>query len=176
MSNRQQSDRIQSVRTAWVNRLRAEVLRYGSKDLAGVARVGVWLASFADADGSNAFPSRETLATLSGGSKETVTRATAVLEAGGMLAKRRRPNQSAVYQLTMPAGPVDWASVLYLYTDNRQRRARAAAKAAEMEAVLASAGEAHPEGVRGRSPEGVPDGCSGRRPRTLSEDPEGVRG
>jgi hypothetical protein len=52
------SDRVQSVRNAWTNALRAEVLRVGRTipEVARVAAVGMWIATYTDADGSNAFP------------------------------------------------------------------------------------------------------------------------
>ncbi|MFD5916209.1 helix-turn-helix domain-containing protein [Kitasatospora sp. NPDC058201] len=172
----------QTVRHAWTTTLRAEVLRVGSRDLAAVARVGVWLASYADADGGNAFPSRETLAALAGCSVETVTRALRVLTGAGMLRSRRRPNSTAVYTLVLPSRQPDWTSYLHHYTDTRQRRARATEKAESIAAAEAArqTRTASPDAVRTASPAGVPDsvpgGGSGQRPRTPSEGSDSVPG
>ncbi len=170
---------IQTVRNAWTNALRAEVLRVGSIDLARVGRVGVWLATYADADGGNAFPSRETLAALAGCTEETVTRALKVLVAVGMLTKKRRPNSTAVYQLLMPTERPDWDRHLHLYTETRQRKARAAKKLQAIEEREQSR-TASPDALRTASPPGVPDsvptGGSGQRPRTPSEGSDSVPG
>lgn len=192
-------DRVQSVRNAWTNALRAEVLRVG-RTIPGVARVvtvGMWIATYADADGSNAFPARDTLATLSGCSKDTVTKAVHVLMGVGVLTRKRRPNSSAMYQLLMPLGGkgLDWASHIHHMTETRQRKAHARKRAAETAEAVAEL-EAQmtrkasvdalrkastdavdtasntPEGVHGRLPEGVRVGGSEPSPET----PEGVRG
>ncbi|MEV7358177.1 hypothetical protein [Kitasatospora sp. NPDC091276] len=164
-----QGDRTQTVRNAWTNVLRAEVLRVGSRDLAAVARVGVWLATYADADGTNAFPARETLAVLAGCTAESVTRALRVLEGVGMVTKRRRPNATAVYRLVLPVARPNWDQHLHHYTDTRQRKARAAEKAKAIEEHLRTAS---PAGV----PDSVPAGGSGQRPRTLPTVPDSVPG
>ncbi|MGI5142187.1 MULTISPECIES: helix-turn-helix domain-containing protein [unclassified Streptomyces] len=119
-------DRVQSVRNAWTNALRAEVLRVGRTipEVARAAAVGMWIATYTDADGSNAFPARDTLATLSGRSQETVTRAVKVLMGVGLLTRKRRSNASTVYQLLIPTGRPDWAAHIHHMTDTRQRRAR----------------------------------------------------
>ncbi|MGV9271486.1 helix-turn-helix domain-containing protein [Kitasatospora sp. NPDC003701] len=172
-----QTDRTQTVRSAWTNALRAEVLRIGSRDLAAVARVGVWLATYADADGSNAWPSRETLAVLAGCTPESVTRALRVLEGVGVLAKRRRPNSTAVYRLLIGAERPDWGRHMHHYTDTRQRKARAAQKAALADGLTR---KASPDAVRTASPQGVPDSVpglgSGQRPRTPSGGSDSVPG
>lgn len=184
------SDRVQSVRNGWTNALRAEVLRAADRDsgtpelrreLPKIAAVGVWISSYADADGGGAYPSRETLARLAGCSPETVTRAVRVLAAVGMLRRKRRPNSSAVYQLLMPLGRPDWAKHLHLFTDTRQRRAHAKkqreaaeskpgeqARTASMDAVRTASAPGVPDSVHGRSPEGA-DSVHGR-PRTASMD------
>ena len=172
-----QADRVQSVRNAWVNALRSEVLHERSIDLARIANVGQWIASYADADGSNAYPTQETLAILAGCTDETVSRAIKVLVAVGMLAKKRRPNTSTTYQLLMPVRRPDWAAHMHLFTETRQRRAYAARKAKAAAAL-------DPEPVRGRGPDtvhsGVPEPVRGgvpggsdtvrRRGRTPSVD------
>jgi hypothetical protein len=135
-------DRVQSVRNAWINSLRAEVLRVGRAipEVARVVSVGMWIATYADADGSNAFPARDTLATLTGCSQETVTRAVRVLMGVGVLARKRRPNASAVYQLLMPlGGGLDWAAHIHHMTDTRQRAARQREKAAATRTASADA-------------------------------------
>ncbi|MEU0522736.1 helix-turn-helix domain-containing protein [Streptomyces niveus] len=167
-----ESDRVQSVRNAWTNMLRAEVLRHADiADLPRVAAVGVWLATFADADGSNAFPSRETLARLAGCSQETVTKAVSVLLHVGLLARRRRPNASAVYQLLTPMERPDWGPHMHLITDTRQRRAHAAKKQRDAEARTAST-----DAVRTATVAGVPDSVRGGGSELPEEAPESVRG
>jgi DNA-binding transcriptional regulator YhcF (GntR family) len=173
-------DRVQWVSTAWINALRDEVLRVG-RDLPEVARVatiGVWIATFTEKDGGNAFPSRETLATLAGCSQETVTRAVKVLVGVGVLARKRRPNTSAVYQLLMPLGrKPDWARHIHHMTDTRQRRAYAKKKA---EAFTEDGRTASTDAVRTATTDRVPDsvrvGGSGQRPLTPSSDPDSVHG
>lgn len=123
---------MQWVNTAWINAMRDEVLRV-ARDFPEVARVvviGVWIATFAEKDGGNAYPSRETLATLAGCSQETVTRAVRVLMGVGVLERKRRPNTSAMYQLLMPLGRgLPWAAHIHHMTETRQRKAYAKKKA-----------------------------------------------
>ncbi|MFI0236364.1 helix-turn-helix domain-containing protein [Streptomyces sp. NPDC016845] len=175
-------ERVQSVRNGWTNALRAEVLRVGRTvpEVARVATVGVWIATYADADGSNAFPSRETLATLAGCSQETVTRAVKVLMGVRMLERKRRPNASSVYQLALPIGRVDWTKHIHHMTDTRQRKARAKEKAERLAEMSRTAspdavenpGDNQSDSVPGRSPDSVPGGGSG----TSESDPDSVRG
>jgi hypothetical protein len=175
-------DRVQSARNAWTNALRAEVLRVGRRipEVARVATVGMWLATYADADGSNAFPGRDTLATLAGCSQETVTRAVKVLMGVGVLERKRRPNASSMYQLLLPlGGGLDWAAHIHHMTDTRQRQAYAKKKAqavaqavdnsrtASMDAV-----ENPSDRVRGRGPDSVRSG--GSEPSEI--DPDSVHG
>ncbi|MBP5883146.1 hypothetical protein QBA57_28730 [Streptomyces scabiei] len=192
-------DRVQSVRNAWTNALRAEVLRVGRTipEVARVVTVGMWISTYADADGSNAFPARDTLATLSGCSQETVTRSVKVLMGVGVLTRKRRPNSSAVYQLLIPVGGkgLPWAAHIHHMTDTRQRKAHAKKRAAETaEAVAAlevemtrrasmdvvrtastdavdTAGNS-PDSVRGRLPDSVRVGGSEPPP----EVPDSVHG
>ncbi|MDH6709791.1 hypothetical protein P3T27_006540 [Kitasatospora sp. MAA19] len=180
MATDRPAERTQSVRNAWINALRAETLRVAEREQARVAQVGHWIATYADADGDNAWPSRETLSVLCGCTKEAVTRAVAVLVAVGILERRRRPNASQVYRLLMPTGQrLDWAAHMPLFTETRQKRAYAAKKAREMEAVL-EAGTASVDAVRTASVDCLPDsvhsGVSGQRPWTPSEDSESVHG
>jgi len=191
-------DRVQSVRNAWINALRAEVLRVGRTipEVARVATVGMWIATYADADGSNSFPARDTLATLSGCSQETVTRSVKVLMGVALLTRKRRPNSSAVYQLLMPlGGGLDWSSHIHHMTDTRQRKAYAKKKAAEtaeavaaLEAQMARKASTDAvrtastdavdtpgngsDSVRGRLPDSVRSG--GSEPR--SSNPDSVHG
>jgi hypothetical protein len=160
-------DRVQSVRNAWTNALRAEVLRVGRRipEVARVVTVGMWIATYADADGSNAFPGRDTLATLSGCSQETVTRAVKVLMGVGVLARKRRPNASAMYQLLMPlGGGLDWAAHIHHMTDTRQRKAHAKAKAERVAEATRTAStdavENPSDSVPGRGPDSVRSGGS----------------
>jgi len=163
-------DRVQSVRNAWTNRLRAEVLRVGRRipEVARVVTVGMWIATYADADGSNAFPGRDTLATLAGCSQETVTRSVKVLMGVGVLARKRRPNASAMYQLLIPIGSkgLDWDKHIHHMTDTRQRKAHAKAKAERIAEATRTAstdavenpGGNSPDSVRGRVPDSVRGG------------------
>ncbi|GGR70859.1 MULTISPECIES: helix-turn-helix domain-containing protein [Streptomyces] len=162
-------DRVQSVRNAWINALRAEVLRVGRRipEVARVVTVGVWIATYADADGSNSFPARDTLATLCGCSQETVTRSVKVLMGVGVLTRKRRPNASSVYQLLMPrAGGVDWAAHIHHLTETRQRKAYARKKAAETAEAIAAV---EAEMARRASVDAV------ENPRTASTDAVGNR-
>ncbi|WP_437090118.1 helix-turn-helix domain-containing protein, partial [Streptomyces sp. enrichment culture] len=169
-------DRVQSVRNAWTNALRAEVLRVGRRipEVARVVTVGMWIATYADADGSNAFPSRETLATLSGCSQETVTRAVKTLIGVGVLARRRRPNASAMYQLLMPlGGGLNWQAHIHHMTETRQRVARRKAKEEQAaERTRTASGDA----VRTASAYGVPDSVRVGGSEPGPSAPERVRG
>ena len=181
-------DRVQSVRNAWTNALRAEVLRVGRRipEVARVVTVGMWIATYADADGSNAFPGRDTLAVLAGCSQETVTRAVKVLIGVGVLERRRRPNASTMYQLLIPLGSkgLPWDQHIHHMTETRQRKAHAkkkadqAARTASMDAVESPADSVDnsADSVRGRVPDSVRVGGSGQRPWTPSDNPDSVRG
>ncbi|MYU24509.1 helix-turn-helix domain-containing protein [Streptomyces sp. SID8352] len=169
-------DRVQSVRNAWTNALRAEVLRVGRRipEVARVVTVGMWIATYADADGSNAFPGRDTLATLAGCSQETVTRAVRVLMGVGVLARKRRPNASAMYQLLMPlGGGLDWQTHIHHMTETRQRVARRKEKEKAAEAVTRTAS---PDAVRTASAHGVPDSVRVGGSTPASDTPDSVRG
>ncbi|MFD4569350.1 helix-turn-helix domain-containing protein [Streptomyces sp. NPDC058467] len=176
-------DRVQSARNAWINALRAETLRVGRAipEVARVVTVGMWIATYADADGSNSFPGRDTLATLTGCSQETVTRAVKVLMGVGVLARRRRPNASSMYQLLMPLGGkgLDWESHIHHMTDTRQRQAYAKKKAQDIAKAVdnsrtasTDAVENPSESVHGRGPDSVRSGGSELPPR----DPDSVHG
>ncbi|MFF8953859.1 helix-turn-helix domain-containing protein [Streptomyces sp. NPDC014940] len=191
-------DRVQSVRNAWTNALRAEVLRVGRRipEVARVVTVGMWIATYADADGSNSFPGRDTLATLCGCSQETVTRSVKVLMGVGVLTRKRRPNASSVYQLLIPkAGGLDWAAHIHHLTETRQRKAYAKKKAAETADAIAAveaemarkasvdavdnsrtastdAVENPSDSDDGRGPDSVRSGGS----EPSSDDPDSVRG
>ncbi|NEA61335.1 helix-turn-helix domain-containing protein [Streptomyces sp. SID12488] len=177
-------DRVQSVRNAWTNALRAEVLRVGRTipEVARVVTVGMWISTYADADGSNAFPGRETLATLSGCSQETVTRAVKVLMGVGVLARKRRPNASSVYLLLMPlGGRLDWQAHMHHMTDTRQRKAYAKKKAAEIAEATRTASTdavrmASMDAVRTASTAGVPDSVRSGGSEPPAENPDRVHG
>jgi hypothetical protein len=166
--------RSQSVRNAWVTALRAETLRVRSREQAKVALVGQMIATYADADGGSAFPSRETLAVLCGCTTETISRAVAVLTAVGMLARRRRPNSPMVYQLLLPVAQPDWTTHMPLFTETRQKKAHAATKAKRAAELAAELNDTKPEArttsvdaVRAASTAGVPDSVHGRHPGDL---------
>lgn len=165
----------QAPRTAWINAMRSEVLRVGKRipEVARVVHVGVWIATYADADGGNAFPGRDTLACLAGCSQESVTRCVKVLIGVGALKRRRRPNASSVYELVpevfLPGG-LPWEEHMHHYTDTRQRKAHAKKKAEEAAEAAEAARIASmdairedPDGVHGRRPDSVHDGGSGSR-------------
>lgn len=184
-------ERTQAPRTAWINALRGEVLRVGKRipELPKVVQVGVWVATYADADGSRAFPGRDTLACLAGCSEETVTRAVKVLMGVGVLQRKRRPNASSMYQLVvLLPGALPWEEHMHHMTDTRQRKSYAKKKAAAIaEAVRKSSAVAvqeakaeeldsvhgcGPDSVRGggsESPSDGPDSVHGR-PRKASTD------
>lgn len=169
MSN---EDRVQSVRNAWTNALRAEVLRVGRTipEVARVVTVGMWISTYADADGSNSFPARETLATLSGCSQETVTRSVKVLMGVGVLTRKRRPNASTVYQLLIPTGRLAWEAHIHHVTDTRQRKAYAKKKAEELTRTAST--DAH----RTASTAGVPDSVRGGGSEPSESTPDSVHG
>lgn len=184
-------ERTQAPRTAWINAVRAEVLRVGKRipELAKVVQVGVWIATYADADGSHSFPGRDTLACLAGCSEETVTRAVKVLVGVDALRRRRRPNASSMYQLvTLLPGALPWEAHMHHMTDTRQRKAHAKKKAAAVAEVarkastvaVQDAAAAKSDSVHGCGPDSVhaggsepppasPDSVHGR-PRTASTD------
>lgn len=171
----------QAPRTAWINAMRSEVLRIGKRipEVARVVQVGVWIATYADADGSNSFPGRDTLACLAGCSEETVTRAVRVLMGVGALARKRRPNASSMYQLLPIAflpGGLPWEQHIHHYTETRQRKAHAKKKAeaaaevtrkASMDAVQKEADSVHGS---------VPDSVHGGGSEATDEDPDSVHG
>ncbi|MEU8537552.1 helix-turn-helix domain-containing protein [Streptomyces parvulus] len=183
MSN---EDRVQWVSTAWINAMRDEALRVRKPEVARVITIGVWIATFAEKDGSNAFPSRATLATLASCSQETVTKAVNVLIGVGVLARKRRPNTSAMYQLLMPLGRrLDWDSHIHHMTETRQRKAYARKKAdafqernASTDAVRTASTDAvekpslDPDSDDGRVPDSVRAGGSEHPPA----NPDSVRG
>jgi len=164
---------VQTVRNAWINAMRNEVLRSNIPELPRIVAIGIWIATYADADGGSTFPGRETLAKLAGAAKETVTRAVNVLVAAGVLQRKRRPNQSTLFQLVIPTERPDWGAHIHLYTENRQREYRRR-KAAEERAQRAdeTARKALQDVSRKASPSNLPEGVPGRSP----DDPEGVPG
>ncbi|MBB4987473.1 helix-turn-helix domain-containing protein [Streptomyces nymphaeiformis] len=179
------SDHVQSVRNAWINRIRDEALRARRPEVSKAAHIGILIATYANADGSNSYPSNATLAAIAGASEETVTRCVRLLSAAELLVRRRRPNQSSVYQLLIPSARIDWAEHLHTWGETRQAKARRKAKAAEIEARLAKRaaaeeGNPSPDDVRNPSPAGgpepvpggVPD-ASGTRPRTGADTDPG---
>lgn len=169
--------RVLSPRNTWINALRNEQLRVRDRDMATVVGVGVWIASYADADGGSAFPSTETLSVLEGISKESVTRAVKVLVAVGMLTRRRRPNTTAVYQLLMPTSQPDWAAHMHLFADTRQRRDYAKKKAAAAAALIDTESRtASTDAIRTASVAGFPDSVRGGVSGPPAEGPDSVRG
>ncbi|MFE5140387.1 helix-turn-helix domain-containing protein [Streptomyces fagopyri] len=132
-------ERVQAPRTAWMNRMRAEVLRMRRLDVAKIVHVGWAIASFADSDGTNCHPGTDTIATIVGSGEETVSRAKKVLKALGVLTEKRRPNDNSEYLLHQPVGaaPLDWEAHLYLYTDTRSARRKKKEKEQELAAHLA---------------------------------------
>ncbi|MBC9729907.1 helix-turn-helix domain-containing protein [Streptomyces sp. TRM68367] len=155
----------QSVRNAWINRLRDEALRMRRVEVSKCVHVGILIGTYADADGTNAFPSNRTLAQIAGCTEETVTRCVKVLTAVGLLQRKRRPNKSSVYLLIVPLGkPVPWEEHLHLYTDTRQARRKKALKEAAIAEGLADntqdaeeSGNPVQNGVRKPFQDGVPD-------------------
>ena len=164
---------VQTVRNAWINAMRNEVLRSNIPELPRIAAIGIWIATYADADGSSAFPGRETVAKLAGAAPDTVTRAVKVMVAVGLLQRKRRPNQSSLFQLVIPTERPDWAVHMHLYTETRQKEYRLR-KAAEERAAKAeeSARKALQDASRKASPSNGPEGVPGRSPN----DPESVPG
>jgi hypothetical protein len=173
------SDRVQTVRNAWINRVRDEALRMRRPEVSKAFHVGMLIATYADADGGNAFPSRTTLAGIAGCTEETVTRCVKLLVAVGLLEHRRRPNKPAVYQLLIPLERPDWDAHMHVWGESRQAKARRLAKEKEIAELLAvkvrtasgdvvreASGDAQQTGS-----ESVPGGVSGQRPRTPSEEP-----
>ncbi|WP_037605817.1 helix-turn-helix domain-containing protein [Streptacidiphilus rugosus] len=137
--------------------LRNEIIRTGDKAVARIAHVGVWLATYGNADGSNCLPHTDTLVTLTGTSEETVGRALRVLRTLGLITGKRRPNDTTVYQLHMPiGGQVDWQPHLHLFTETRQKRAWAKRKQAEIAQHL-DARNPSTDGLRNPSASGVPE-------------------
>lgn len=158
---------VQTVRNAWINRLRAEALRMRTPAVCKVVAVGFVIATYADADGSNAFPSKVTIAAITGMGQETVRRCIAVLMATELIERRRRPNENSAYQLVIPTSKVPWEKHLHLYTDNPQQAYRAKVKAKQNAAAVArleadrAARTPSPDGVRTPSPDDGPDTIPG---------------
>ncbi|MER6976025.1 hypothetical protein [Streptomyces carpinensis] len=157
----------QSVRNAWINRLRDEALRMRRQEVSKCVHIGILIATYADADGTNAFPSYQTLGAIAGCTEETVTRCVKVLMAVGLLRRKRRPNLPSVYLLVPPVGKeVPWLEHLHLYTDTRQAKRRKEQKAKEIACALAKKAEEEADegsrtpfqnGVREPFPDRVPD-------------------
>lgn len=167
------SNRVQTVRNAWINRVRDEALRMRRAEVSKAVQIGILIARYADADGSNAYPSGATLGAIAGCTKETVTRCVRLLAAVGLLARKRRPNQSTVYQLVIPLERPDWGGHMDVWGESRQTAARRKAKereAGERDTRQQAGDVADADGVPGRHPEGVPGGVSGSRPGTASEE------
>ncbi|MEV6790875.1 helix-turn-helix domain-containing protein [Streptomyces sp. NPDC051320] len=175
----------QSPQNAWVNRVRDEALRMRHPAVSKCFTVGMVIATYTDEDGSNAWPSLETISAIAGCSDETVTRCVKLLVAVGLLARKRRPNTSALYQLLIPLERPNWEEHLHLYTKTRQARAKREKKAREIAEMLAArtptqdgsrkpfptevpgtvpAGCSEPPGDRRRT---VPDTDAGRVPETV---------
>ncbi|MFC8456458.1 helix-turn-helix domain-containing protein [Streptomyces sp. NPDC057242] len=169
------SDHVQSVRNAWINRVRDEALRTRRPEVSKAAHIGILIATYANADGSQAFPSTGTLAAIAGVSEETVTRCVRLLLAAELLVRRRRPNQSSVYQLLIPTARIDWNEHLHVWGETRQAKARRKAKADAVAALLAEQeGTPSPDAVRNPSPAGVPEPVPGGGlpiPPTCGRDP-----
>jgi hypothetical protein len=78
---------------------------------AAVNNVASWLLSYADADGTNAFPGRGHLERATGLNRETISRALRALEAAGLAARvshgggRGNDGLAAEYVLTSPGRP-----------------------------------------------------------------------
>lgn len=170
------SERVQTVRNAWINRVRDEALRMRRPEVSKAAHIGVWIASYADADGGNAFPSGATLAAICGCTRETVSRCVRLLTAVGLLERRRRPNQTAVYQLVIPLQRPDWDAHMDVWGESRQAARRRVEKEKEIaeRATRSASGDdnrkASPD-ARQNGSEGVPGGVSGMRPGTPTETP-----
>ncbi|WP_433893059.1 hypothetical protein [Streptomyces sp. CA-111067] len=164
---------VQTVRNAWINALRNEVLRSDIPELPRIVAIGIWISTYADADGSSAFPGRETLAKLAGAAPQTVTNAVHVLVAAGVLQRQRRPNQSSLFQLVIPTERPDWGAHMHLYTETKQKEYRRR-KAAEARAAKAAeaARKASQDSFRKGSPSNGPERVPGLSPN----DPEGVPG
>lgn len=74
-----------------------------NSDLPAGTRATCWaIASFADNDTGEAFPSVAKLAKATGLSKDTISRHTKRAEAAGYLHKRSRRNNSIIYTITIP--------------------------------------------------------------------------
>ncbi|MFB0617283.1 hypothetical protein [Streptomyces sp. AGS-58] len=156
----------QSVRNAWINRLRDEALRMRRVEVSKCVQIGILIGTYADADGTNAFPSGKTLAAIAGCTEETVTRCVKVLMAVGLLRRKRRPNQSSMYLLLLPMGKrVPWEEHLHLYTDTRQARRKKELKEKGIAEALAGreSGAGEPRNpFRDGVPDTVPAGGSGQ--------------
>jgi hypothetical protein len=145
----------QSPASQWVQSLRASVIKRKDRHLARVAHVGFVMATYANADGTSIRVGQPTLATLTGMSVETVSRAQQVMVGVQILRAKRRPNKTTEYILSFPSEPPDWDGWLPIFTATRQKEAHRKKKAAELEAALAAV-----DTVRG----GVPDTVHGRIP------------
>ncbi|MCX5239736.1 helix-turn-helix domain-containing protein [Streptomyces prunicolor] len=167
------SEPVQAPRTAWMHAMRAEALRMDRPEISKIVHVGWVIASYADADGTNADPATETIAAIVGSSQETVSRAKKVLKALGVLVERRRPNTNSEYLLHPPLGDqgLDWDEHLHLYTDTPQARAKRRLKEKAIAEALA-AREAEPGAAQTREAHQDAAGTEPRPPISPGTAPE----
>lgn len=161
-----------SFRAEWQRRIRRESLHFTQECVkkrrpanerqayADVFTAGMWLSTYANFDGSDAFPSQETLAMLTGMSKERLRQCLKVLALTGALRTKRRPNSNSGYMLQPLIGPVGSIPVerhIRLVLETRSKKRHTKDKAQRIDGPGA-------DGVHARSP----DEEGGHRARTTS--------
>jgi hypothetical protein len=169
--NDREDDRTESVRSAWTRCLRKEALRMRDADVSKIVHIGLVLATYANADGTNAWPAVPTLATIAGCAEDVVSRSMAALVGIGLLRRKRRPNETPMHVLVIPLGsePLVWEPHLEPFVKARAATARRRARSAERNRNPVPTGvpEQRPDGVRNTVPTGVPE----HRPDGGSEGP-----
>jgi hypothetical protein len=165
--------KVQSPTSRWVQLLRHEVIVTANRDLARLAHVGFVMATYANADGTSITVGQETLATLTGSSQESVSRALKTLCTAGWLLGKRRPNKTTEYRLQVPMEPPDWKVLLPLFAETRQRAAHRRAKEQEAEKRMRTPSvDGFPSETADTVRGGIPDTVHGRCP----EDSDTVHG
>lgn len=130
-------------------------------DVSKIVHIGLILATYANADGSSAWPSVPTLAAVAGCAEDVVSRSLAALVGVGLLRRKRRPNSTAMHTLIIPLGtdPLVWDPHLAPFAKARAAAARRRARSAERARNPVPTGdpEPRPDRERTRVPSGDPE-------------------
>ncbi|RFU83585.1 hypothetical protein DY218_27135 [Streptomyces triticagri] len=137
-----------SYRAEWQRRMRAECLHFVDrarktrkpaahrKAIADVFGVALWCSTYANPDGTRAFPEVATLAALTGMSEERTRNCLKVALLAGAMSRKRRKYTSSEYRLDAVVGPVGALPVerhLHLVTETRSKDRHLKQKALDAE-------------------------------------------